>query len=82
MIYIYSYQGRVWAGFSVPRTAKKMKSISVANEKECKRVIKKPGKIIPDRVAALAERALSELTPKDSLGRRLKQAWRVLRGYD
>lgn len=80
MIYIYERNGRTWADLSKPEGARTVKKIHVDTPKKCRKVIARPGKVLPDRIIALAERALSEIPQKDTLWNRIKKATNILRG--
>ena len=80
MIYIYKLNNRIWADLRKPEGARVVKKIHLDTPKKCRKVIARPGKDLPERVIALAERALSEFTPKDTLWNRVKKATNILRG--
>ncbi len=79
MIYIYILDNRTWADFSKPEGAQTVKEIRTTTRAQCRRVVRKPGKVLSGRVIALAERALSEFPEKTGAWVRIKKAARVLR---
>ena len=82
MIYVYTREGNIWADIRVPDDAKTLKRLDTRTAKACRKIIAKPGPNVPDRVGALAERALSELQVPPPLGKRIKRSYRVLRGFE
>ncbi len=90
MIYVYEHKdtGKRWADFRRPRGTQVLKTFGLNTEAACRKVIKNPGKILPERVAGLAQRALSNIKPKDTFGRRFARAFslvracKILRGTD
>lgn len=82
-IHIFKVNDRVWADLKRPDGAKRIGSIKIDTEENCLKAIKKPGKVLPERVIALAERVLSQRdgpSTDDTFRNRIINAANALRG--
>ena len=84
-IYVYKQpDGVVWADTRVLPGSELLGKFTINNIKEYRKVVRKPGDYVPERVIALANKLIDELPNANPLGfwGRIKRSLQVLwRGY-